>query len=52
MISQAKIFDVLERGLAGNFLIVKFTFECNIQCKICVENSTPDEKTLLSLDKI
>jgi hypothetical protein len=43
---------VATRGLYDlRFLRVKFTFECNIRCKICIEESA-DQKELLPISKI
>lgn len=46
------MIKIVERGQKNRFLIVKFTFECNIGCRVCVENSTPNDKELLPLSKI
>jgi MoaA/NifB/PqqE/SkfB family radical SAM enzyme len=41
-----------EKGLKLEFLVIKFTFRCNNNCSICVENSSDDKRDLLSLDLI
>jgi hypothetical protein len=47
-----KVMKYFERGMQNHVLLVKFTFECNNGCEICIENSTPDQKEILPIEKL